>query len=177
METHSSILAWRIPMDRGAWQATVHGVAKSWTRLRDLAQHSCFTMLCQFLLYSKVNQLYYTYIPCFWIAFPFSSPQSTEQFPVLYIRVSLAIYFIQESVACICNSQCRIPVVLSHSLCGNLFQLWWWLMVQLLSHVQLLRPHRLQPTRLLCPQDSPSKNTGVGCHLFQQPQETNTGPI
>ena len=26
MATHSSILAWRIPMDRGAWQATVHGV-------------------------------------------------------------------------------------------------------------------------------------------------------
>ena len=25
--THSSILAWRIPMDRGAWQATVHRVA------------------------------------------------------------------------------------------------------------------------------------------------------
>ena len=33
MATHSSILAWRIPMDQGAWQATVHGVAKSWTRL------------------------------------------------------------------------------------------------------------------------------------------------
>ena len=33
MATHSSILAWRIPMDRGAWQATVHGVAKSQTRL------------------------------------------------------------------------------------------------------------------------------------------------
>ena len=31
MATHSSILAWRIPMDRGAWWATVHGVAKSWT--------------------------------------------------------------------------------------------------------------------------------------------------
>ena len=27
--THSSILSWRIPIDRGAWQATVHGVAKS----------------------------------------------------------------------------------------------------------------------------------------------------
>ena len=25
MATHSSILAWRIPMDRGAWWATVHG--------------------------------------------------------------------------------------------------------------------------------------------------------
>ena len=27
--TYSSILAWRIPMDRGALWATVHGVAKS----------------------------------------------------------------------------------------------------------------------------------------------------
>ena len=27
---HSSILACRIPMDRGAWRATSHGVAKSW---------------------------------------------------------------------------------------------------------------------------------------------------
>ena len=35
MTTHSNILAWRIPMDRGAWRATVHGVAKSWTRLSD----------------------------------------------------------------------------------------------------------------------------------------------
>ena len=31
MGTHSSILAWRIPVDRGAWWATVHGVANSWT--------------------------------------------------------------------------------------------------------------------------------------------------
>ena len=35
MATHSSILAWRIPMDRGAWQATVHGVTTSQTRLSD----------------------------------------------------------------------------------------------------------------------------------------------
>ena len=28
MATHSSILVWRIPMDRGAWWATVHGVEK-----------------------------------------------------------------------------------------------------------------------------------------------------
>ena len=33
MATLFSILAWRIPMDRGAWQAIVHGVAKSRTRL------------------------------------------------------------------------------------------------------------------------------------------------
>ena len=30
---HWSILAWRIPMDRGAWQATSHGVTKSQTWL------------------------------------------------------------------------------------------------------------------------------------------------
>ena len=35
MATHSSILAWRIPMDRGAWRATIHGVAKSRTQLSD----------------------------------------------------------------------------------------------------------------------------------------------
>jgi len=29
--THSSILAWRIPMDRGIWWATVHRVVKSRT--------------------------------------------------------------------------------------------------------------------------------------------------
>ena len=28
MATHSSILAWRILMDRGAWQVTTHGVTK-----------------------------------------------------------------------------------------------------------------------------------------------------
>ena len=29
LATHSSILAWRIPTDKGAWHAAVHGVAKS----------------------------------------------------------------------------------------------------------------------------------------------------
>ena len=31
MATHSSIPAWRLPMDRGASWATIHGVAKSQT--------------------------------------------------------------------------------------------------------------------------------------------------
>ena len=39
MATHSSVLAWRIPMDKGAQQATVHVVTKSQTRLSDQAQH------------------------------------------------------------------------------------------------------------------------------------------
>ena len=31
-----------------------------------------------------------------------------------------------------------------------------------------LRPHGLQPTRLLCPWDFPGKSTGVGCHCLLQ---------
>ena len=38
--THSSILAWRMPMNRGAWRVIVHGVTKSWTWLSDSAQSS-----------------------------------------------------------------------------------------------------------------------------------------
>ena len=40
MATHSSILAWGIPMDRGAWWATVHRVAKSQTQLKRLSPHA-----------------------------------------------------------------------------------------------------------------------------------------
>ena len=35
MATHSSILVWRIPMDRGAWWGAVDGVTKSRTQLSD----------------------------------------------------------------------------------------------------------------------------------------------
>ena len=31
-----------------------------------------------------------------------------------------------------------------------------------------VRPHRRQPTRLLCPWDFPGKNTGSGCHCLLQ---------
>ena len=31
--THTNMLAWKIPVDRGAWRAADHGVTKSWARL------------------------------------------------------------------------------------------------------------------------------------------------
>ena len=40
MATHSSFLAWRILMDRGAWRATVHAVTKSQTQLKRLSTHA-----------------------------------------------------------------------------------------------------------------------------------------
>ena len=45
MATHSSILAWRVSVNRGAWWATVHGVAKSQTQLSSEAQHSTYMWL------------------------------------------------------------------------------------------------------------------------------------
>ena len=40
-----------------------------------------------------------------------------------------------------------------------------------------LWPHGLQPARLLCPWDSPSKNNGMHCHfLLQRSYHTGTGP-
>ena len=57
MATHSSILAWRIPTDRGAWWATVHGVAKNQTNGQlSTAQHSA-VFHC-----SYVPQLLYPFI-------------------------------------------------------------------------------------------------------------------
>ena len=43
LATHSSILAWKIPMERGAWRVKVHWVAKSQTRLKQFSMH---TLLC-----------------------------------------------------------------------------------------------------------------------------------
>ena len=42
------------------------------------------------------------------------------------------------------------------------------LLLSRFSHVRLCATHRQQPIRLLCPWDSPGKNTGVGCHFLLQ---------
>ena len=39
MATRSSILAWRIRMEKEAWWAPAHGVTQSWTRQSNYAQH------------------------------------------------------------------------------------------------------------------------------------------
>ena len=63
MTTHSSILTWRIPMDRGAWQATVHGVAKSWVQLSEEAQHSTACRQPQAWLVGSCSLLSETFRP------------------------------------------------------------------------------------------------------------------
>ena len=51
----------------------------------------------------------------------------------------------------------------------------WKVKVKSLSRVRLLATQGLQPTRLLCPWDSPGKNTGVCCHFLLQGIFLNQG--
>ena len=59
------------------------------------------------------------------------------------IIITLKGFLFLEDAACCC---CQVASVVSDS----------------------VRPHGLQPTRILCPWDSPGKNTGVGCHCLLQ---------
>ena len=51
------------PMDRGAWRATVHGVAKSWTRLSNLHFHFYFSLsLFIYIGEGNGNSLQYSHL-------------------------------------------------------------------------------------------------------------------
>ena len=102
MATHSSILDWRIPMDRGAWQATVHGVAKSWTRLSDSAQHigwqkgsweeNAYGLKQRCLFSQRKNSPQFTFIQSSPFSKPLMSYPSTDS-SYTSISISLAIDF------------------------------------------------------------------------------------
>ena len=60
MATHSSILAWRIPIDRGAWRATAHRVTKSQIQLNDEACHvHIYIYIC---VYRYINMHIHTHV-------------------------------------------------------------------------------------------------------------------
>ena len=85
MATHSRILAWRISMDRGAWQAIVHGLAKSQTRLNDLAQHTEHQAVKLNLLplnYCLCLLLPFSHLDCLSLAWIFCRPTNTEVFKI-----------------------------------------------------------------------------------------------
>ena len=67
MATHSSILAWRIPMDRGACWATVHGITKSpiWLSNRAWAWTGAAVQAEQGPLFSELQMGPWVYPLCF----------------------------------------------------------------------------------------------------------------
>ena len=95
MVTHSSILAWRIPMDRGAWWVTVHGVAKSgceWTFKHNVEGHSL----------TRVSQKYISIQNLFWCKSLVGTPISSG----LKIQNLLMCFSpLKKSCMCVCHQQ------------------------------------------------------------------------
>ena len=94
--THSSILAWRIPMDREAWEATVHRVAKSWTLLKRLSTHACKRKLsppssCLSPLLSHYYTVPVLLTPCACVFFPTPSNFVGHQLGVLQFNSILTL--------------------------------------------------------------------------------------
>ena len=90
MATHSSILAWRIPMDRGSWWATIHGVAKKvsdtteWPSTSTYTHTTCMDVIYMYIIYREVC---FHYIPKFYftweLKFSFESESLCFQRPLL----------------------------------------------------------------------------------------------
>jgi len=61
------------PMERGAWWATVHGVAKSWTGLKQLSTHTQVPPLFPSLLYTTLllGKTYMSYLGKIYISYLF----------------------------------------------------------------------------------------------------------
>ena len=59
MATHPSILAWRIPLDRGAWRAAVHGVKElDMTEQVSVKYDLAVVLMCIFLMTLDVKHLF-----------------------------------------------------------------------------------------------------------------------
>ena len=124
-------------MDREAWHAAIHGVAKSRTWL----SHGTELILSGeqvFLSHSKSGKS----------ANPFWIFLESE----LTILPFLTIFIVSTLVG---ESSPLIPIAIVTA-------------KSLQSCPTLCDPQRWQPTRLICPWDSPGKNTGVGCHFLLQ---------
>ena len=88
----------------------------------------------------------------------------------LDLLINLPIRFIFRILAMLCIKYCKvINAKVFKTRIGSLkikSSLLLLLLLSRFSHVRLCATHRWQPTRLLCPWDSPSKNTGVSCHFL-----------
>ena len=172
MAIHPSILAWRIPMDRGAWQATAHGVARCWTRLKWLISSRVYQivrlsgfgwghLIQKFLVITSnfssyktgvcsVVQLCLTLCDLIDYSLPGSSVHGISQARIL------------EWVA-ICSS--RGSSRPRDQTCASCRQADWqadsiplnhqWLLFSRSVVTDSLRPHGLQHARLTCPSPSP----------------------
>ena len=91
--THSTILAWRIPMDRGAWRATISRGAKSQTQPSNLAQQH---VTSQHLASHCLDFLCCPSLSLLWLTgsqIPERIPQIFEQFTDCLVSWHLSLWF------------------------------------------------------------------------------------
>jgi len=110
MATHSSILSWRIQMDRGKRKATVHGAAKSWTQLKWLSTHVVFVFVWLILLSIKPSNFIHV-VENDRISFLIS-----EQYSIMYMCMYIYVYLcvcafsVTQSCSTICDPMgCSLP--------------------------------------------------------------------
>ena len=127
------------PMDREAWRATVHRVAKSQTRRKQLSTHTQCKMWIQLIFSPNGESVVQASLIILHLTLHVISYKSVFH---RYMYLSFDMY-----MNCTCINFCSICYVAS-----VVFDSVW--------------PHRWQPTRLPRPWDSPGKNTGVGCHCL-----------
>ena len=143
------------PRDRGAWWAAVYGAAQSRTRLKRLSSSSSIKVWVSKsrLLGDFPHGPVVKNLPC--------HPGDKDSIPGQGTKIPHAPEQLSPRAATTeayapqlrPNSAKRIneSEVFSCSVMSDSSQ-----------------PHGLQPTRLFCPQNSPVKNTGVGCHFLLQ---------
>ena len=83
---------------------------------------------------------------------------------------SFFFFFFFGFISLLCHHRAlsRFPCPVQQVLISNLYICVCVCVCQLLNCIRLLILHRLQPTELLCPWDSPGKNTAVVCHVMLQ---------
>ena len=144
------------PMDRGAWWATVHGVAKSQTHLSDCA---CLVAIKN---HHKSGGF-----------------KRTETWDFLGGPAVKTLRFLagklRSHILCGMGAQAEPRSLFCHSSRGQKGKVTSHLghdtskgTCYLVTKSDSLRPRGLQPSRLLCPWHFPGKNTGVGCHFLLQ---------
>ena len=181
-------------MDRGAWRTTVHRVAKSQTWLKLLSMHIIYLVLTMLLLEMQAKAMSINHrapkrtgamdsdqVPGQGIQMLDCGPSPDKSF-VLLLYMShialLAVSFLRKWHICaIPKNPEKARVTYFPSFGASMT---WWrdclsspLLLRcvctcVLSCVRLFVTHRLQQTRLLCPRNSPAKNTGMDCHVLLQ---------
>ena len=142
---------WELVMDREAWPTAIHGVTKSRTRLSNWTELNWTEFEKHKGRLGKFNYL--------WLQRSLKREKKKKE-PSSTVGKNVNLQPLWRTVWRFLK-KLKIDIILPSVQS-----------VQFSRSVMSdsLRPHRWQPTRLLCPWDSLSKNTGVGYHFCLPPR-------